>query len=144
MKITQVFRKIFFFWIDVSLQADRIRNKGNSETSVKLGVKGLLLSIFGVLLSIGLIVGGLFCVKDIINPDSFESFFFSFLEILGMILCFASAVATYFSMVAASIVYGSYQLKLNKRPIGYVTLVIGIVLTVVVPAAAVGVSFWIF
>ena len=121
--------KLFMFWVTVSNEYDRIKDGHKAQTSVKLGVESLIMSIFGIFATVGFAVLAYFCfsVDDLALLLTF---------ILG-IICAAAALAFFIRLVLASIVYAAYQMKLNRRPIGIVALVISILISVATVVAVI-------
>ena len=112
----------FMFWLTVSNKYDRLKSSPDRQNSVSLGLTGIIMSIVGVLTAVGLAYLALLCFKA-------ENLTVLIAFPVG-ILCALSAVVCFFQLLVASIFYASYQLRLNKRPIGIIALVISLLLLI--------------
>ena len=117
---------LFFFWIRVSNKYDRLKNDPAKQNSASLGITSIIMSIFGVITSIGLAYFAYLCLS-VDNLAIVISFIFGFAAAIGAILCF-------FQLLVASLFYAIYQMKLNNRVIGKVALSISLIML----AAAIG------
>lgn len=116
--------KIFMFWLSISNEYDNIKKDPiKSENCIRLGVKSLIFSIVGIALTVGFAVLAYYCFLGI------ETLAFLFALIAG-IACAAASIGCFFRLVLASIVYAVYQLKLNKKSIGKISLVISLLITI--------------
>lgn len=116
------FFHLFTFWIRISNKYDRLKEDPRKQNSVSLGVTSLLMSIFGLLTAVGFAYLAFLCFS-VDDLSILLTFIFG-------IMCAIAAIACFFQMLVASIIYAAYQLKLNKRPIGIVALVISLVMLV--------------
>ena len=114
--------EFLMFWVKVSNEYDRIKNGPKAQTSVKLGVDSLIMSISGILSSVGFAVLAYYCF----NVDGLEGL----LTFIFGIICALAAVAFFIRLVLASIVYAIYQMRLNKRPVGIVSLIVSVLMVI--------------
>ena len=129
--------RAIFFWWGIRNKYDKINEDAEwREKSVRMGVESILRSIFGaiftllfVYLAYWLFSGGLF--KGISGAEALAAMFiFPLFIIVIALVCGLGAFIFYFQFVVASIIYARYQLKLNKKAVGYVALVLSILFTV--------------
>ena len=113
---------LFMFWVTVSSEYDRIKGGPKAETSVRMGVESIFMSIFGLIFTVGFAVLAYYCFA--------AEGLIALLAWLFGIICALSALAIFIRLTVASIVYAAYQMKLNRRPIGIVALVISILMSI--------------
>ena len=118
----------FTFWITVGNKYDRLKNNPEKQNSVRLGVTSIFMSIFGVLSAVGFAYLAYLCFS-VDELAIILTFIFGLMSAIAAIACF-------FQLLVASIFYATYQMKLNRRPIGLVALIISLLLLV---AAVVGI-----
>ena len=119
--------KIFLFWLNVQSSYDLIKvDPEKKEKSVTLGVRSLIMSIIGIIATVGFVYLTYLCLMAL-NGNAGLGIILIF---LGVIVCAASALACFAHLVLASVMYAIYQMKLNKRKIGVAALVVSLFLSV--------------
>lgn len=123
------------FWLSVQNKYEKLKNDPQKrETSVTMGVQSLIMSIVGVTLTVLAAFGTYKCFTLVTIGSGMSSPVVAGLAgifvIIGGALCALFALGVFIYLVVASIVYAIYQMKLNKKPIGLVSLIISIVLIV--------------
>ena len=135
--------RLIFFWMGVRYKYDRINEDPQwKESSVRMGVESILRSIFGavftllfVFCSLWLFTGGV--LKSMSGAEALAAVIIYPLIFVVAIGCALGALMFYLRLSVAGILYARYQLKLNKKPIGYVALVLSILLSIGTIAAGV-------
>ena len=121
---------LFMFWVTVSNKYDRLKSDPEKrEKSVSLGVQSLTMSISGILASVGFAVLAYYCF----SLEGLEGL----LTLIFGLICAVAAVAFFVQLVLASIVYAIYQVKLNKHPLGIISLVVSLLILVATVVAVV-------
>lgn len=126
-------RSFFLFWVRAGRKYSKLsRDEGLREKSVRLGVRSVVQSIVGaalIVLSVWLLTA---CLGNL--QDGGNSFI---LNILGVIVGAACAVALLIQGMVGSLVYLVYQFKLNGRPVRWIALAVWIaaIVAVIVVAA---------
>ena len=93
------------------------------EQSVRLAVQGLILSIVGTILSVGLVVAGTLCAQQFtVTTDA--GAVSAILGLFGAIVFYALALVSFIGGVLDGISFSLLQTKLNKKTIGKVALII--------------------
>ena len=110
------------FWLTISIKYDKIKQSPNADTSIKMGVSSLVMSIMGFIATVALGVLAFVCFT--------AGGAVVLMWILG-IICALSAIVCYVYLVLASIIYAGYQMRLNKRRVGVAALAVSIINTVV-------------
>ena len=115
---------LIWFWIKVRAKYEGLNsNPEKKEKSISLGVNSLIMSIVGAAFTVGLAVLAYYCLLGM------QTLAFIFALMFGVALAIA-AILCYVELVLASIVYARYQIKLNKKAIGYVALAVSLLLSV--------------
>lgn len=111
----------FTFWSNIHTKYDRIKsNEEKSKTSTKLGITAIILSfIFSAIVVTS--AYGTFACFNFMNNSSFV------LGILGFIVCFVLLLGSLIQGLGGALFYSIYQMKLNKKPIGVISLVVWII-----------------
>lgn len=122
--------KLFLFWIRISNKYDRIKaDEQKRDSDVSLGVTGLLLSILGILFTVGF---GYLAYLCFTNTGAWGWIF-----AVVAIICVLAAIACFIEMVLASVFYAAYQMRLNKKRIGLAALIVSLVIIIGTIAAIV-------
>ena len=140
----RVFGHIFLFWRAVGRDYEDMKNDPEKQPkSVRLGVGSLIMSIVGAALTLLFVFLALKCLsgsafKDLTGGEALAAaLVLPLFIIIGAILCIAFAAGCYLRLVVGSLLYAVYQRRLNKRAIGTVALVVGILLCIATVAAAI-------
>ena len=129
--------RAFLFWVSASREFDKIKqDPQKSEESVRFGVRSLILSIVGMIVTVGFSYLAYVCFNS--ASDNGLS---GILMVVGGALCVLIAIACLVDMVLASLLYAIYQRKLNKRKIGLAALIVSLVLIALTVAGIVIVLF---
>ena len=137
--IFSLIKKVFYFWTKISLKYDRIIQQGHKETSTSFGASSIALSVIGSLLTIGFFYLGILCFHGLSGSGDegfIQGVFLIILTFFGIIIFFSMSIVSYVSAALPAFVYAIYQLRLNKKAIGFIALILSIVLDI---AAIVGV-----
>ncbi len=119
----------FAFWVSASNTFNKLRNDDELRPkTVRMGVNSIVMTVVACVFTFLGGWGALTCFNLISSGDSF------LLPLLGLILSLAAAIGGLARGFICSLMYWIYQLRLNKKPIGYVALalwILGIVGVVV-------------
>ena len=96
------------------IKADEVQN----ETIVSLGVRGIIQAVLAAVVVALLVFGGVFCATKI----EFE--LAGLLYLLGTIIAFLWGLAILVQGLVGALIFIIYQMKLNKRAIGWIALII--------------------
>lgn len=110
------------FWLKIRQDYDRIKESPKAETSVKLGVQSLLMSIFGIAATVGFAYLAYLCFT-VEGLTGLLTWIFGLISVLA-------AISFFIELVFASIFYAIYQIKLNRHPLGIVALILSILLNI--------------
>ena len=125
--------KFFTFWINVSVEYDKLKeNPETREKSVQMGVKSLVMSIVGLITTVGFAFLAYVCFAGVAGSG-----LAGLLELVGGIICAIIALVCLIDLVFASLMYAIYQRKLNKKPVGVAALTISLTLIIATIAAVV-------
>ena len=114
----------FLFWISVSRKYDVLKeNPVQRKNSTRLGVTSLIMSIAGMICTVGFAFLTYLCFTGMDGAGLAGIFI-----LIGGIICAAASLAFFVDLVLAGLVYAIYQMKLNRRPIGLVALIVSLVL----------------
>ncbi|MCI2111754.1 MAG: hypothetical protein LKK13_05435 [Bacilli bacterium] len=100
-----------------SAKYDRIKNSDKRLTSVVFGVKSLIASVFLVLFALGIAS----CIRALNDPTGTWGALLAKPIAIGGLAMFATALFLVFFCDVADLVF---QLKLNRRPVGWVSLIV--------------------
>ena len=129
--------KAFLFWVSASREFDKIKqDPQKSEKSVRFGVRSLILSIVGMIVTVGFSYLAYVCFNSA-SANGLSGI----LIVIGGALCVLIAIVCLVEMVLASLLYAIYQRKLNKRKIGLAALIVSLVLIALTVAGVVIVLF---
>lgn len=124
----------FTFWTHIGVQYGLIKNnEERREKSVYLGVRSIIQTVICAALTVGLLFGAVFLVRQL---EGEAALLFIFI-IIGIIACVAGALSALVQGVIGGLLYMIYQFRLNKRPIRWVALgvwiaaVVGMILFVI-------------
>lgn len=122
----------FAFWIGMRTRFDRYRNEGKAETSVAFGILSICYSLFGcALLALFVWLASLLLLQTDGLTPLLAVPFAVILGILALVVAVRGPIA---GLVAAV-----YQLRLNKKPIGWIALAVWFLAL----AAAVVAALWV-
>lgn len=115
--------KMFTFWVNLKVRYETIaKDPERKEKSVYFGVRSIISSIFSAIV-IALSIWGIFACFNALNTDSFNMI----LAWIFIVLLAVIALTALFNGFVAALISTMYQLRLNKKPIGWVALAILIV-----------------
>ncbi|MCI1245522.1 MAG: hypothetical protein LKG11_06220 [Bacilli bacterium] len=100
-----------------SVKYDRIKNSEKRPTSVVFGVKSVIASVFVVLFALGIAS----CLKALSDPTGTWGTLLAKPIAIGGLVLLAIALLLVFLCDIVDLVF---QLKLNRRPIGWVSLLV--------------------
>lgn len=140
--------KSLLFWNNINIRYQNIKNNEEERPkSIKMGVHSIVNSIIGVIIACLGIWLLIVCIQNLqalnveASPDWAGDLILAGMDatfyIIGIVLGAGVVIAALFGGMVRALIYLIYQLKLNKRAIGWVALgiliagVIGIILTVV-------------
>lgn len=113
------FGNMLRFWTKAENAYNTIKqDESRTEASVSLGVRGIIQSVLSAVVVALCVVGGVFCAQKI----DFE--LIGLLYILGMVVLFLCGLAILVQGFIGALIYVIYQMKLNKRAVGWISLVI--------------------
>ena len=96
--------RAFIFWVSASREFDKIKqDPQKSEKSVRFGVRSLILSIVGLIITVGFSYLAFVCIISTSDSGS------SFLLVVGGVLCVLIAIAWLVDLVPASLLHAIYQ-----------------------------------
>ena len=125
--------KFIAFWTNVSLQYEVLKADPNEqENSVRLGVKSLIMSISGLVTTIGFAILAYVLVAGSVGAGLAALFM-----LFGGIICGIVALVCFIDLLGASLMYAIYQRKLNKQKVGIAALVVSLTLIVLAIAAVI-------
>ena len=134
MKIFQAFNKLFSFWTRGERKYSLIKNdEEKRDTSVKLGVRSIVESIYSGVLAVLFLLGLYFCVTNLINIKLGDGTYgMPILTIIGIVICAMCALVCLFEGMGGALLYMIYQFKLNKKPVRWVALALWLVMVVAI------------
>lgn len=110
---------IIRFWEKADRKYNKIKaDEAQKETSVSLGVRGIIQAVLSAVVVALLVFGGVFCATKI----EFE--LAGLLYLLGTIIAFLCGLAILVQGLVGALIFIIYQMKLNKRAIGWIALII--------------------
>jgi len=116
-----------FFWLGMRVRYDRIaQDADRKEKSSFFGVQSILCSLFGM----AAVILCAFGIRACMQQDS--ALLILFIALLVIVMLVALVQCTSRALVATI-----YQMKLNKKPIGWVSLVLWIIALVAMVAVSV-------
>lgn len=123
-KLLKVIGNFFTFWVKIERRYDKIKgDETKRENSVSLGVRSVIQSIVCGALTVLALWGLSRCVA---NFTSGFSHGLPVLTIIGMVVTAFCALALFVQGVVGGLLYMVYQLKLNKKAVGFAALVVWI------------------
>ncbi len=118
----------FTFWIKIEGKYKKIRDDETKKaTSVSLGVRSIIQSVICGALTILALWGLSYCVANFTSGGSFI-----ILTIIGIIATAFIALSLFVQGLIGGLLYMIYQLKLNRKAVGFVALIIWILVIVAV------------
>lgn len=121
----------FTFWTKIRFKYERLsKDEEKKKSSIKLGIWSICETLVGAIITALALWGMLLCVNAMGN-NSF------ILPLIGAIVTAVLALTALVRGIIGGLLYMIYQLKLNKRAIGYIALAlwllaIGAVIAVVI------------
>ncbi len=113
------FGNIINFWSKADRKYNKLKaDEEKRENSVSLGVRGIIQAILSAAFVVLFVFGGVFCF----SKTEFE--LAGLLLILGGVLSLLCGLAVLVQGVIGALIYVIYQMKLNKRAVGWISLVI--------------------
>lgn len=110
---------IIRFWEKADRKYNKIKaDEAQKETSVSLGVRGIIQAVLSAVVVALFVFGGVFCATKI----EFE--LAGLLYLLGTIIAFLCGLAILVQGLVGALIFIIYQMKLNKRAIGWIALII--------------------
>ncbi len=110
---------IIRFWEKADRKYNKIKaDEAQKETSVSLGVRGIIQAVLSAVVVALFVFGGVFCATKI----EFE--LAGLLYLLGTIIAFLCGLAILVQGLVGALIFIIYQMKLNKRTIGWIALII--------------------
>ena len=110
--------KIFDFWTKIQFNYDIIKkDEEKRKKSVRFGVTSIILCIIGCALTVGSAIGFYCCLIKLFD----EYFLFKF---VGMMFCFSLTIIAFVRLVLGSLFYAIYQVRLNKRAVGWIAFIV--------------------
>lgn len=110
---------ILHFWDKADRKYNKLKaDEESRETSVSLGIRGIIQAILSAAFVVLFVFGGVFCATKI----EFE--LAGLLFLLGTVIAFLCGLAVLVQGFFGALFYVIYQLKLNKRAIGWIALII--------------------
>lgn len=110
---------IIRFWEKADRKYNKIKaDEAQKETSVSLGVRGIIQAVLSAVVAALLVFGGVFCATKI----EFE--LAGLFYLLGTIIAFLCGLAILVQGLVGALIFIIYQMKLNKRAIGWIALVL--------------------
>ncbi len=114
----KAFWKFFAFWSHIQTQYSKIKaDEEKAKSSSKLGTTAIILSVISAIIVVGAAFGTL-KLFDYMNNSSF------IIGLIGLLVCIAALLIAFVQGVLGSLFYSIYQMKLNKKPIGWISLVV--------------------
>jgi len=107
---------LFRIWNQRSIKYSTIRDSEKRATSISFGVKTIIASVFCVVFAVLFAL----CLKNIGQSSTIDDIVLSVLYIIGMVICGLS----FLSILFTAIIDVQYQLRLNKKAIGWIALII--------------------
>ncbi len=115
--------KVLNFWANLRFRYDTIaKDPERKEKSIYFGVRSIISSIFSAIV-IALSVWGIFACSNAMNADSLNAIVAWVFIVLLAVITFTALCNGFVSALISTV----YQLRLNKKPIGWVALAILIV-----------------
>ena len=113
------FGNILNFWSKADRKYNNLKaDEDKKDTSVSLGVRGIIQAILSAVFVALFVFGGVFCF----SKTEFE--LAGLLYILGGVISLLCGLAVLVQGFFGALFYVIYQMKLNKRAIGWIALVI--------------------
>lgn len=107
---------LFATWLHKSAKFDELKRGPKRDTSVSFGVKGIISSLFCLLFAVLFAL----CLKSWSGASDTEAFGLWLFYLLGFIVCILCFLLLFFE----SLLDVQYQMRLNKRAIGWISLVL--------------------
>ncbi len=124
-KLLKGIGNFFTFWVKIERKYKKIRdNEDKRAISISLGVRSIIQSLICGAITILALWGLSFCVANF--ASGFKEWGLPVLTIIGLAVTALAALSSFVQGVIGGLLYMIYQLKLNKRAVGYVALVIWI------------------
>ena len=113
-----------FFWVRAFTKYQRIKeNEEKRATSVKLGVRSIVQSIIAAAALVLCAFGMKLCLNNLSSSTATLPVF----TVIGLVLFIGIAIVSLIQGMLGAMMYWIYQLKLNKKPIGYAAMAVWIV-----------------
>lgn len=112
---------IIHFWEKADRKYNKLKaDEEKRETSASLGMRGIIQAILSAAVVVLFVFGGVFCF----SKTEFE--LAGLLYIIGGVISLLCGLAVLVQGFFGALFYVIYQMKLNKRAIGWISLVIWI------------------
>lgn len=115
------------FWINLSTKYDTIKkDPEKKKKSIYFAVRTILTSLFSAIVVVLSIWGIIACFNNL-SSESLSSMMLSIFMWIFIVILILVALTGFINGFIASALCVSYQLRLNKKPIGWVALAILII-----------------
>lgn len=103
-------------------------NEEKKQTSVRLGVQSILLSVIGLIVIVVTVILGTMCLKNIFETKVDDgTYSYPLLSLLGVIFLYGIALVSFGNILFSGMSFSLHQMRLNKRKVGKASLIICII-----------------
>lgn len=133
MGLLKLILSFFTFWINIRAKYDRIKNnEERREKSVRMGVRSIIQTVLCSVIAVLAFYGAVVCLKYTASVN-----LGMILSLIAGIFCILATLVSLIQGVLGGMLYMIYQLRLNRRPIGWVALAIWLLLVIAIIVFAV-------